>query len=179
MIPTSTTSLDLARQKDNEIYIPSPTIVSHIPSVRNTSPNLPNNNSSPRTNSLNHSTINSFPPSSNLLDHLPMHFQSKPIHTSIPISTLQIANDHRLVTNFTIINTISVIDSKHCTKKSSSFPRKFLSSPSLQHIPNILLTTKKTNHLKVSPITKYYQSSVPKLNNDKYATQFIETQHLP
>ena len=125
MISTSTTSLDLARQKNNEIHIPSPTIVSHIPSVRNTSPNLPTNYSSPRTNSLNHNTINSFPPTSNLLNHLPTHFQSKPIHISIPISTLQIANDHQLVTNSTIINTISVIDSKHSTKKSSAFPRKF------------------------------------------------------
>ena len=118
-------------------------------------------------NYLNHSTINYFPPTSNLLDYLPTHFQSKPIHTSIPISTLQIANDHKLVTNSTIINTISDIDSKHSTKKSSTFPRNILSSPSLQHIPNILLTAKKTNHLKASPITKYYQSSVPKLHHDK------------
>ena len=121
MIPTS---LDLACQKDNEIHIPSPTIVSHIPYVRNTSPNLPTNYSSPRTNSLNHITINSFTLTSNLIDHLPKHFQSKPIHTSMPISTLQIANDHQLVPNFTIINTISVIDSKRSTKKSSAFPRK-------------------------------------------------------
>ena len=156
IIPTSTTSLDLARQKNNEIHIPSPTIVSHIPSVRNTSPNLPTNYSSPRTNSLNHNTINSFPPTSNLLNHLPTHFQSKPIHISIPISTLQIANDHQLVTNSTIINTISVIDSKHSTKKSSTFSRNILSSPPLQHIPHILLTAKKKNHLKASPITKYY-----------------------
>ena len=156
MIATSTTSLDLSRQKDNEIHIPSPTIVSYIPSVRNISPNIPTNYSSPRTNYLNHSTINYFPHTSNLLYHLPTHFQPKPIHTSITIPTIQIANDHQLVTNSTIINTIPVINLKHSTKKSSAFPRKLLSSLYLQHIPNILLTAKKTN-LKASPITKYKQ----------------------
>ena len=129
----------------------------------------------PEINYLNHSTINYFPHTSNLLYHLPTHFQPKPIHTSITIPTIQIANDHQLVTNSTIINTIPVINLKHSTKKSSAFPRKLLSSLYLQHIPNILLTAKKTNHLKASPITKYYQSSVPKLHHDKQSPQFLQT----
>ena len=86
MIPTS---IDQARQKDNTIPTPSTTTVPHTPSVGNTSPNLPSNSSSPRTTSLNQSTNDYFPSTSNPLDHLPTHFRFKLINSSLPTSTLQ------------------------------------------------------------------------------------------
>ena len=119
MIPTS---IDQARQKDNSIPTPSTTTVPHKPSVRNTSPNLPSNSSSPRTTSLNQSTNDYFPFTSNPLDHLPTHFRSKLINSSIPTSTLQKATDHKLDTNYNNINTLSVIDSKALKRNTVLFP---------------------------------------------------------
>ena len=109
MIPTS---IDLARQKDNSISTPSTTIVPRIPFVRNTSPNLASNYSILRNTSLNQSTTNSIPSTSTQLYHLPTHFRSKLINSSIPTSTLQKATDLLLYINSNNINTKSVIDSK-------------------------------------------------------------------
>ena len=66
-----------------------------------------------------------------------------------------------------------------CSKVTSNYSTMFDTNINLPFqsttIHHIILKTKKTNHLKASPITKYYQSSVPKLHHDKQSPQFLQT----
>ena len=84
MIPTSTNP---SLQKYTSILTPNTTIVSKIPSVRNTSPNS-SNYSIPRVPSLKQLPTNTITTTSVQLEHIKTNFRSNPLNSSISTSNL-------------------------------------------------------------------------------------------
>ena len=123
MIPTSTNP---SLQKYTLIPTTTTTIVSKIPSVRNTSPN-PSNYSIPRAPFFKQLYTNTITTTSIQLKHIKKNLRSNPLNSSISISNLQKPTDQQLDANIDNINKNLVSESKQSNKKYSAFLRKRLS----------------------------------------------------
>ena len=122
MIPTSTNP---SLQKCTSIPTTTTTIVSKIPSVRNTSPN-PSNYSIPRVLSLKQLPTNTITTTSIQLEHIKTNFRSNPLNSSISTSNLQKSIDQQIDKNPDNINKNLVSESKQANKKYRTFLRKRL-----------------------------------------------------